>query len=727
VTAPGRATLIPAGGGDVLLLSVRRLSDLVAYCTAYEFEDVVSEVAGADRVEADNFPSLQLWRRAYKWTRQLSGSRRLARALAPAPSTVQLQRDYQLFLPIFNNTHELYALAAIPDWRRRCRYAACFITEVWLHLLPPYLLELLSDFDHIFLGGYHSVEEVGRITGRPCTYLPAAADVLRFCPAPQFPQRTIDVYNIGRRSAVTHRELLRAAQARELFYCYDTVAASGHDMRQRTFRVQSAPEHRQLLAAMLQRSRYYFANRARVNEPEYTRGRDEVSARFYEGAASGTVMIGEAPRMESFAQQFDWPDAVIHVPFDSPDITSILARLDADPQRLARIRRDNMVNAALRHDWLNRIRTVFDAFGLPPTPAMLARQRRLRALAELPDAAWPAEAPIARPVAAQAARSRSPTFSVVIPTHNRPSGVARALRSVAAQSFDDYEVIVVDDGSSDANPAWLASLQAPRYRVLRNARSLGVSAARNRGVAAASGEWITFLDDDDALRPDALAQLQRRICANPSLDFLWGSRVVHEFDAAGREIAQREDDWSGVDATLHGSSFLALVLQIATNTAFTIRRSVLQTLGGFDEQLRRSEDRDLFITLAQQGYAGAAVAQPLIDVEERADSLSRGGASRTGAEMDLRVIDKHHAYLHRPEHRASLGSYLVAVYVEYLRSGNRAAARRVQRELRRQGTPSLGVVRQYVRHAPEFRALKALLRYDVLRRLVHRVARAQAG
>jgi hypothetical protein len=390
------AVLIP-GGGDVLLLSMRRLANLVAYCMAYEFEDVMGQVTRADRVEADDLAALELSRRAYKLVRYGTGSRTLARAMSPKPSVVRLERDYDLFLPIFNHTHELYTLATIPGWRKRCRYAACFISELWLHLLPRYLVEQLAEFDHIFLGVYHCVDEVARISGRPCSYLPPAADVLRFSPAPQFPARVIDVYNIGRRSQITHQALMRSALEREIFYSYDTVAASGIDQKQRTFRVQNASEHRTLLANMLQRTRYYFANRARVNEPEYTRGRDEISGRFYEGAAAGAVMIGEAPQIETFSKQFDWPDAVINVPFDSPDIMQILARLDADPARLARIRRNNITHAAMQHDWLYRVRTVFDTFRLPHTPAMFERQQHLQALASLPEPAWPSErAPLAR-------------------------------------------------------------------------------------------------------------------------------------------------------------------------------------------------------------------------------------------------------------------------------------------------------------------------------------------
>ncbi|MFI4869036.1 MAG: glycosyltransferase [Steroidobacterales bacterium] len=712
------------GGGDVLLLSMRRLANLVAYCMAYEFEDTIGSMTGADRVEADGQAALELSRRAYKLTRLVTGSRNVARALSPRPSIVPLQRDYDLFFPIFNHTHELYALATIPNWRKRCRYAACFVSELWLHLLPRYLLEQLAEFDHIFLGVYHCVEEVAQISGRPCSYLPPAADVLRFSPAPQFPERLIDLYNIGRRSDTTHRALMRAARDREILYCYDTVAASGLDNKQRTFRVQSASEHRLLLASMLQHSRYYFANRARVNEPEYTRGHDEISGRFYEGAAAGAVMIGEAPQLDAFARQFDWPDAVIHVPFDSPDIMQILARLDAEPERLARIRRNNITNAALRHDWLHRLRTVFDTFELPPTPAMLRRQEQLQALAGLPDAVWPAEQG-RRP--AQISVPRSPAFSVVIPTHNRAGIVGRALRSVAAQTFDDYEVIVVDDGSVDGTRAFLETVRSPRCRIIRNDYSLGVSAARNRGVAAANGQWIAFLDDDDEMRPEALAMLHARLTSSPQLDFLWGGRVVHEVDAAGRYVARRKDNWNSVSSTVSGSAFLKLVLQIATSSAFTIRRTVFQAVGGFDERLRVSEDRDLFIALAQHGYVGAAIAPHLVDVNESSSSLSRGKGERVSAEIDLQVIDKHREYLNRPEHREFLDSYLVAVFAGFLKAGDRASGMHTLRKLRGRRALNFGLLRQYLRHAPEFRALKALLRYDSMRRIANRLAKKRAS
>jgi Glycosyl transferases group 1 len=368
--------------GKVLLLSQRRISDLVAFCLAYEFEDAFQAVTDAERIDATDFASLEFSRRAYKLMRLASGSPRLAARLAPLPrGKATLTGDFDLFFPIFSNAFELYSLATIPDWRRRCRKAACFITEVWTDQLPEYLLELLSEFDHVFTGLQHCVDDVARITGRPCSYLPLAADVLRFAPASPDQPRPIEVCNIGRRSQITHHALLENAARRHIFYYYDTVAASGADLKQRTFRVDNAQEHRVMLATILKHSRYFIANRSHVNNPEFTAGRDEISARFYEGIAAGTVMIGEAPRTEEFRRQFDWPDAVIHLPFDSPDVGSILADLNSDQERLATVRNRNLREAALRHDWLHRIRTVFDLLGLAPTEKMRRRAEQLAQIA----------------------------------------------------------------------------------------------------------------------------------------------------------------------------------------------------------------------------------------------------------------------------------------------------------------------------------------------------------
>jgi hypothetical protein len=384
VSAVGRA---PSLGGRVLQLSMRRAQDCVGCCPTYELEDVFASVTGGDRIEVDDAGAIKFARArawlVHKLGRLASRSKQVASWVAPRIRAPELTRDYDLFFPVFNNPFELSALAAVPDWRRRSRAAVCFINELWRdrwpHLLPGYLLELLSGFDHVFIGVESGVGDVARIIGRPCTYLPLAADVLRFAPPPNA-VRNIDVCYIGRRSAVTHTALLQRARERGSFYYHDTVRSSGKGGKQVTFGVSSPSEHRVILANLLKRTRYYVANRARVNQPEF---RDqEISARFFEGIAAGAVLIGEAPRSANFLRQFDWPDALIPLPFDSPDVGAVLDALDVDPARLERIRRDNVHHAALRHDWLHRLKTVFEVAGLTPTDAMRAREARLRELCD---------------------------------------------------------------------------------------------------------------------------------------------------------------------------------------------------------------------------------------------------------------------------------------------------------------------------------------------------------
>lgn len=374
------AALVPGAGGSVLQLSMRRVHDLVAFCAPYELEDVVAAVTGADRVEVTNYRAVEWARRAYKLGRKVLGSRHLARLLTPRLPVPRLSREYELFFPVFNHPFELFALAAVPDWRARSRVAVCLISEIWIRELPDYLIELLAQFDHLFIAVQDPVAEVARIVGRPSTYLPLAADVFRFSPYPDRPARIIDVCNIGRRSAVTHQALLGLARERRLFYYYDTVRGSGAGGKQMTFSVGNAADHRLLLANLLRRTRYYLAYRGRVNEPEHI-GHEEISGRFYEGAAAGALLLGEPPRSEEFSRQFNWPDAVIRLPFDSPDVGEVLGALDADPERLERARRRNAGEAALHHDWLHRIQTVFEAAGLPPTQQMHQRQHQLEALA----------------------------------------------------------------------------------------------------------------------------------------------------------------------------------------------------------------------------------------------------------------------------------------------------------------------------------------------------------
>jgi hypothetical protein len=370
---------------SVLLLSMREAARGVGYCALYEFEYVLEELFDVEVVAPRDVERLHPSRRVYRMARMLGASPDLAGALPLGRPEFRAQREYDMFLAVFNHTHELYALRTLADYRKHCRTAICYLGEAWGHNLPGYLLELLRDFDHIFCGIKSACEGVAKITGRPCGYVPMGIDAVGFCPYPEPPTRSIDVCQLGRRSPVTHEALLAYARQQHRFYYYDTVRtpAQKRSRAQLTFEVTNIMEHRSLLANLLKRSRYFIANRAYANLPSWTAGVHEIATRYYEGAAAGTVMLGEPPDSDEFRSQFGWPDAVVRTPFDAPDVADVIARLDADPERVAAIRRNGVVGALERHDWAHRLQVMLEAIGRAPSARMAARRRRLAELAEL--------------------------------------------------------------------------------------------------------------------------------------------------------------------------------------------------------------------------------------------------------------------------------------------------------------------------------------------------------
>lgn len=369
--------------GGVQALSLRAMDRAVAYAALYEYEDVLSECTGAAILAPAERSSLERRRRLHKLLRAARLPRHLAAAAAAGSRLVGVDGARLLLVTVHNpwGAGAGMALGPARRWRREVDLAAIWITEAWAHHLPgDYLFELLAPFDHVFVGLAHAVDAIAARCGRPCSYLPMACDVLRFAPAEPLDEarRVFDVVNIGRRSPVVHAALREAMRRRTITYYYDTVAADGPS---RSFAVDDPAEHRELIAAVLRHGRFLVANRARFNDPAYTGERSEISARCYEGIAAGCVLLGEPPQAPWFAEQFDWPDAIVPMPIDCPDPLAVIRALDADPARIAAARCANVRNAALRHDWLHRIERMFSVLGLDTTAAMRLRRERLEALA----------------------------------------------------------------------------------------------------------------------------------------------------------------------------------------------------------------------------------------------------------------------------------------------------------------------------------------------------------
>jgi hypothetical protein len=335
----------------------------------YEFEDIIREVDEVDLVA----PQPERW---FGYGTRIAN--RLARTVHttvnPGIPTTRVNRDYDLFVAVVQFPRDLLHVKYLEGWRDRCKTSICWLNELWISYIARtgYFLELLSQFDHVILQQAGSVGPVQKVINKPCVYLPAGIDALRFSPYPGPPQRVVDVYSIGRRSNETHRALLEMAREKKIFYVYDTIEGQ---------QVIDPEEHRALYADTAKRSRYFIVNPGKADKREEAGEQVEFGNRFFEGAAAGTILIGETPKNDAFPKVFNWPDAVIDLPFHSDQIEGLISELDQQPERQTRIRQRNIMESLLQHDWAYRWESTLAVAGLDPLPGLAARKRRLAEMA----------------------------------------------------------------------------------------------------------------------------------------------------------------------------------------------------------------------------------------------------------------------------------------------------------------------------------------------------------
>ena len=207
-----------------------------------------------------------------------------------------------------------------------------------------------------------------------------------------------------------------------------------------------------------------------------------------------------------------------------------------------------------------------------------------------------------------------PRVSVIIPTYNRAALVREAVASVLAQTYRDFEVVVVDDGSTDGTGAALADCR--EIRVHCHWRRRGVAAARNTGVAAARGEWLAFLDSDDLWLPDKLAR-----------------QMAHLNNQPGLLVSQTDETWVRLGIRVNqplshrkvgGWIFMpSLARCLVSPSAVILHRRLLEAHGGFDETLPAAEDYDLWLRLTWRYEVGLVAAPLVIKRGGHADQLSR--------------------------------------------------------------------------------------------------------
>lgn len=247
---------------------------------------------------------------------------------------------------------------------------------------------------------------------------------------------------------------------------------------------------------------------------------------------------------------------------------------------------------------------------------------------------YPAAQP--RGVVERVAAIANPTVSIVLPTFNRGNILRRAVDSVLALDEEPFELIIVDDGSADSTKQELEGLHDPRISVIALEFNSGANIARNIGISAARAPYVAFLDSDDTFLPGRLRR---------PLKILRGhSHIGMVLSAFTTEKATKTTVFSMPQRVYAGREMLRLVARRViqpTTSGLTIRRNILHAIGGFDPTLKRMQDSDLVMRVAQKTMA-ATIAEPLWHKRWQHDGISSSRDTYLPALLDL--IARHAIY-----------------------------------------------------------------------------------
>jgi glycosyltransferase involved in cell wall biosynthesis len=241
-------------------------------------------------------------------------------------------------------------------------------------------------------------------------------------------------------------------------------------------------------------------------------------------------------------------------------------------------------------------------------------------------------------------------ISIVIPTYNRASFLKEAIDSVLSQTYRNFELIVVDDGSTDDTPKLFSSYD-DKIRVITQANQ-GPSASRNRGIKAAKGDWIAFLDSDDGWKPDKLEKQVQFIKDNPEIKICQTEEI---WIRNGKRVNPRKKH------EMHSGWIYeeCLPLCIVSPSSVMIHRGVFEKVGLFDETMLACEDYDLWLRIAphypiclvreklivkQGGHADqqshVISSLDLLRIKAMVKSLESGGLNESQFEAALLELNK---------------------------------------------------------------------------------------
>ena len=205
-------------------------------------------------------------------------------------------------------------------------------------------------------------------------------------------------------------------------------------------------------------------------------------------------------------------------------------------------------------------------------------------------------------------------ISIIIPLYNKETSIAQTLRSVLSQLYHDFEVVVVDDGSTDRSVAIVETVKDPRVRLVRQENG-GPSKARNTGVSHAKGEWILFLDADDEMLSDGMEYFSQKIKRHPNADMFLGEVIVSDGKSNHLAVEYKE----GLVANPFKAQTFGRLFQCSGSTVY--RKEIVEKYP-FDERVRRYEDLQRIFKLYRE-YNLYLCPRPVAKINLEYSSASR--------------------------------------------------------------------------------------------------------
>ena len=210
--------------------------------------------------------------------------------------------------------------------------------------------------------------------------------------------------------------------------------------------------------------------------------------------------------------------------------------------------------------------------------------------------------------------------SIIIPTYNRGNTIRRAIDSILRQTYSSYEILIIDDGSTDDTEAVIAECEDSRIRYVPLKHNQGAAHARNVGIQEAAGGYIAFLDSDDEWMPRKLEmQMKRMLNASDEYGLVYCRMGGMRRDGKSRYMCPPLECPKEI---LEGDMFRLLLLQNVIGTPTVLARKVcLEQVGGFKETLQCLEDWEFFLRIAREWKIGF-VDKVLVEVHKSAGSIS---------------------------------------------------------------------------------------------------------